>query len=62
MDKELIQTVFQINQGSVPKRMIVQFTNDVGEEIQTINNYEDLTESEKVIFDSFEELSKSKMV
>jgi len=62
MDKELIQTVFQINQGSAPKRMIVQFTKDESEQVQTISNYEDLTESEKVIFDSFEELSKSKMV
>jgi len=62
MNNELIQTVFQINQGSVPKRMIVQFTNNEGEQVQTISNYEDLTESEKVIFDSFEELSKSKML
>lgn len=61
MANKLNQTVFQVG-TEIPKRMIVQFTNDIGEEIQTINNYEDLTESEKVIFDSFEELSKSKMV
>jgi len=61
MANTLNQTVFQVGTG-IPKRMIVQFTNNVGEEIQTINNYEDLTESEKVIFDSFEELSKSKMI
>ena len=61
MDKELIQTVFQINQGEVAKRMIVQFQDDVGQN-QTVNYYEDLTDEQKAVFDSFEELSKSLMV
>ena len=61
MDKELIQTVFQINQGSVPKRMIVQYEDETGEN-QTINFYNDLTDEQKAIFDSFEQLSKSLII
>jgi hypothetical protein len=61
MDKELIQTVFQINQGEIPKRMIVQFKEET-EKNQTVNFYEDLTDEQKAVFDAFEELSKSLMV
>ena len=57
----LNQTVFQVGEG-IPERMIVQFTNNEGEQVQTINNYADLTADEKVIFDSFKQLSASKMV
>jgi len=61
MGKELIQTVFQINQGEVPKRMIVQFQDETGQN-QTVNYYEDLTDQQKAIFDAFEELSKTLIV
>ena len=54
----LLGTVFQINQGGVPKRMIVQYVNQ-GTEIQTIKNYDNLTEEQKAVFDSFENLSES---
>tara|TARA_Y100000385_G_C12847911_1_gene531738 strand:+ start:200 stop:385 length:186 start_codon:yes stop_codon:yes gene_type:complete len=61
MANTLNQTVFQVSEG-IPERMIVQFTNNEGEQVQTINNYSDLTTEEKVIFDSFKQLSESKMV
>ena len=61
MANTLNQTVFQVGEG-IPERMIVQFTNEEGEQVQTINNYDDLTAEEKVIFDSFKQLSESKMV
>ena len=61
MANTLNQTVFQVSEG-IPERMIVQFTNEEGEQVQTINNYDDLTAEEKVIFDSFKQLSESKMV
>jgi len=38
MANTLNQTVFQVSEG-IPERMIVQFTNDEGEQVQTINNY-----------------------
>ena len=62
MSNTLKQTVFQVGQEGVPKRMIVQYDNENGEELQTINNYDNLTESEKLIFDSFYQLSESKMI
>ena len=61
MAKELIQTVFQINQNSIPKRMIVQFEGETGQE-QTINFYDDLTDEQKAVFNAFEELSKSLII
>ncbi len=61
MANTLNQTVFQVSEG-IPQRMIVQFTNEEGEQVQTINNYSDLSAEEKVIFDSFKQLSESKMV
>lgn len=59
---KLMQTVFQISQETIPERMIVQYVNDNGEQVQTINNYDDLSDDEKVVFDSFKELSESKMI
>ena len=56
MEKKLIQTVFQISQGQIPKRMIVQFKEET-EENQTVNFYDDLTDEQKAVFDAFEELS-----
>ena len=49
MEKKLIQTVFQISQGEIPKRMIVQFKEET-EENQTVNFYEDLTDEQKAVF------------
>jgi hypothetical protein len=60
--KNLIQTVLQEGEDEVKKRFIVQFENEEGSRLQTINNYEDLTDSEKLIVDAFIELSESKMI
>tara|TARA_B100000497_G_scaffold25990_1_gene30646 strand:- start:1032 stop:1217 length:186 start_codon:yes stop_codon:yes gene_type:complete len=57
----LNQTVFQVGE-EIPTRMIVQYTNGEGEQLQTINNYDKLTDDEKLIFDNFKELSESKMI
>jgi hypothetical protein len=57
----LRQTVFQIN-VETEKRIIVQYINESGDDVQTINNYDNLTENEKLIFDSFYQLSESKMI
>lgn len=62
MANTLTQTVFQIGQEGIPERMIVQYTNESGEDVQTINKYEDLTEEQKAIFDSFKSLSENLMV
>ena len=62
MANKLIQTVFQIEQESIPKRMIVQYFKDDESQGQNVVLYEDLSDEEKVIFDSFKELSESKMV
>lgn len=59
--KNLIQTVLQEGEDEIKKRFIVQFENEEGSRLQTINNYEDLTESEKLILDAFIELSENKM-
>ena len=45
----LRQTVFQIN-VETEKRIIVQYINESGDDVQTINNYDNLTENEKLIF------------
>ena len=62
MANRLIQTVFQMQEESIPKRFIVQFIDEEGNHLQTINNYDDLTNSEREIFDNFQELSESKMI
>jgi len=60
MDKEIKQNVVQFDLLSVPPRMIVQFIEN-DEENQIIVNYSDLSDDEKNIFDSFKNLSISKM-
>ena len=56
------QTVVQYNIDEfVPKRMIVQYTNDQSEDTQAIVNYDDLSVDEKATFDAFKALSESKM-
>ena len=58
MANTLVQTVFQIGQEGIKERMIVQYINESGEEVQTINNYEDLTEEQKKVFNDFKALSE----
>ncbi len=54
MAKELKQTVTQYNIDEfVPKRVIVQFTED-GQESQVIVDYNSLTADEKIIFDNYQ--------
>jgi len=60
--KNIIQIVLQQGEDEIKKRFIVQFQDESGARLQTINNYEGLTESEKLIFDSFIELSESKII
>lgn len=56
------QTVVQYNIDEfVPKRMIVQYTNNQSEDTQVIVNYDDLSVDEKATFDAFKALSESKM-
>ena len=59
MAKILKQTVFQIEQEGIEKRIVVQYKDD---NKRSVINYVDLTEEEKTIFDSFESLSESKMI
>ena len=59
MANTLIQTVFQIGQEGIKERMIVQYVNESGEEVQTINNYEDLTEEQKKVFNDFHDRGDS---
>jgi hypothetical protein len=61
MGNKIQQTVFQVN-NELPKRMIVQYIDQKGNDAQTINNYDDLSDEEKLVFDSFKELSESKMI
>lgn len=57
------QTVQQEASGDIPKRIIVQYFDDVAEENkQQIVNYDDLTTEEKADFDAFITLCQSKMV
>lgn len=54
MAKELKQSVTQYNiDESVPKRVIVQFTENE-QENQVIVNYDSLTADEKIIFDNYQ--------
>lgn len=62
MANKLIQTVFQTEEVPIPKRMIVQYLKDDESQGQNVVLYEDLNDEEKVIFDSFKDLSESKMV
>ena len=59
----LKQTNTQQDQTPIPKRVIVQYYDDVTEEDkQAINNYEDLTVEEKSIFDAYQSFCESKMI
>ena len=62
MAKILKQTVVQIEQEGIEKRIVVQYKDDNGDDKRSVINYVDLTEEEKTIFDSFESLSQSKMI
>lgn len=55
------QTVFQIGNedGGIPERMIVQCVDEDGNDFQTINNYDDLTDEQKQVFDDFKTLSQN---
>tara|TARA_B100001778_G_C18605248_1_gene639430 strand:- start:7369 stop:7551 length:183 start_codon:yes stop_codon:yes gene_type:complete len=54
---EIKQNVVQFDLVSIPPRMIVQYVDDEGEEMQTITDYSDLSDDEKAVFDSFKQLS-----
>lgn len=57
------QSVNQINQTSIPKRLIVQYFDDATEEDkQVVINYDDLTTEEKATFDAYQVLCESKMI
>lgn len=54
--KKIKQTVVQFDLLAIPKRIIVQFVDAEGQELQQITEYSSLNDDEKVIFDSFEKL------
>jgi hypothetical protein len=58
MAKTLNQIVTQINgiSPTLPERIIVQFTDDVDGDEQTILNYDDMTTEEKAIYDTFKQM------
>ena len=58
MANTLKQSFIQIGIPEIPKRIIVQYTNNE-EDKQVVINYEDLTVEQKTIFDSFEQMSES---
>jgi len=58
MANTLKQSFIQIGIPAIPKRIIIQYTNNE-EDQQAVINYEDLTAEQKTIFDSFEQLSES---
>lgn len=55
MAKTLNQVVTQdsLSNSSVPKRIIVQYTDDVDGEGQVVINYSDMTTEAKAIYDTF---------
>ena len=55
MAKTLYQVVTQdsLSNSSVPKRIIVQYTDDVDGEGQVVINYSDMTTEAKAIYDTF---------
>jgi len=55
------QSFIQIGIPQIPKRLIIQYDSEI-EEKQFLINYEDLSDEQKAVFDSFEELSKSLIV
>lgn len=58
---KLKQAIFQTDKET-PDRIIIQYTNQEGVSVQSLNNYEDLTSEEKEVFDAFKALSESKMI
>jgi len=58
---EIKQSVVQFNLTSAPQRMIIQYLNENGEEVQNIVKYEELSQEDKAVFDSFKELSINNM-
>ena len=59
----LKQEVTQQETNSFPKRLIVQYFDDVSQEDkQQIVNYDDLTTEEKTTFDAYQALCESKMI
>lgn len=62
MANSLIQATSQQEQNNIPKRVIVQYYDDVSEQTnQNIVNYDDLTTEEKATFDAYQALCESKM-
>jgi hypothetical protein len=57
MENTLKQSFIQVGIPQIPKRLIIQYDSEM-EEKQFLIDYEDLTEEQKAIFDSYEELSK----
>jgi hypothetical protein len=53
MAKTLNQVVTQDNQNTVPKRIIVQFTDDSTGSNQVIVEYDSMTTESKAIYDTF---------
>ena len=58
MANTLKQSFIQIGIPAIPKRIIIQYTNNK-EDQQSVINYEDLTAEQKTIFDSFKTLCES---
>lgn len=58
---EIKQNVVQFDLLAIPPRMIVQYINEEGEEVQKITNYTDLSDDDKATFDSFKQLSINNM-
>ena len=58
MAKTLNQIVTQINgiSPTLPERIIVQFTDDVDGDEQTILNYDDMSVSQKATYDAFKQM------
>jgi hypothetical protein len=55
------QSILQSN-DIMGKRIITQYENNDNNPSQIVVEYADLTDEQKIIFDAFEELSKSLMV
>lgn len=60
MANTIKQSFIQIGIPQIPKRLIIQYDSEI-EEKQFLISYEDLTDEQKAVFDSFEELSKTLM-
>lgn len=58
MANTLKQSFIQIGIPAIPKRIIIQYTNNE-EDQQAVINYEDLTAEQKTIFDSYKSLCET---